>query len=162
MKTRSLKAWSIFLAIMLVATFAVAPARMALADSGGERYHNFDVTFTKWVTAIPNMVGVGGGAIGPATFKGEILSLNVDGSMEYVVADYHFSGSKHSFSARINATQNDLAGTGVITGRVTSGWLKGASLTGEYNVLATCNMETPGNGMGTLCFQGVLHLRRAP
>ncbi len=162
MKTLSLKGWTLFLVVILLATFAVAPARLALADAGGEQGHAFNVTFTKWITAFPNMVGIGGGAIGDGAFTGEILNLNVDGNMEYVEAVYHFKGSRHSFTAHIYATQNDTTGTGTITGRITKGWLKGGTLTGEYNVYPVCPIETPGNGMGTLCFQGVLHLRRAP
>jgi hypothetical protein len=45
----------------------------------------------------------------------------------------------------------------VITGLVTDGWLKGAQVTGEYTVWATCPIATPGNMFGTLCFQGTLH-----
>ncbi len=126
--------------------------------------HLFDVTFTKWITGATSMVGVGGGAIGPATFTGEIQFHCVVGTTECVEALYYFKGSKHSFGAHIWAKQDDVAGTGVIVGVITDGWLKGGSLTGEYQVLAKCNMETPGNVMDppTLCFQGVLHLQRAP
>ncbi len=162
MKHRSFKGWSLLLVLVLVAGFAMAPAHLALADSGGAPYHNFDVTFTKWITTFPDMMGLGGGAIGPAAFTGKLLTMNVVGTMEYAEALYHFEGSKHSFDAHIYATQDDTTGTGVITGRITGGWLKGGSLTGEYNVLAECSIDTPGNGMGALCFQGVLHLRRAP
>ena len=150
---------SAVLMLVLVATFAVAPAQIALADAG-VGIHTFDVTFTKWITTIPEMVGIVGGDVGAGTFAGEILDLNVVGSMEYVEAIYHVNGGKHSFTAHIYATQDDSAGTGVITGRVSEGWLKGASVTGEYNVFAECPIATPGNGMGTLCFQGTLHLRR--
>lgn len=162
MKARSLIVWSIIMAIALVAAVAAAPADLARAISSSLLGHDFNVTFTKWVTELPNMAGVGGGAIGPASFTGEIVDLTVEGNMEYVEAVYHFKGARHSFTAHINATQNDTLGTGTITGRVTEGWQKGATLRGEYNVLAECPIETPGNGMGTLCFQGVLHLHRGP
>jgi len=162
MKTRFFTAWSFLVVVGLVAAFAVAPARTALAESGLARGHVFNVTFTKWITAFPDMTGVGGGAIGPAAFTGEILTLDVVGSMEYVHATYHLKGSKHAFTADIYVTQDDVAGSGVITGRVTEGWLKGAAVTGEYNIYPTCPIGTPGNGMGTLCFSGVLHLVRGP
>ena len=162
MKTQFHKTWSILLASVLVVAFAVAPARFAYADSGGVPNHIFNVSFTKWITSYPDMAGVGGGAIGPAAFKGTLLSMSVVGTMEYAEALYHFDGSKHSFDAHIYATQDDSTGTGVITGRVMGGWLKGATLTGEYNVYRACPIATPGNGMGTLCFSGMLHLRRAP
>ncbi len=162
MSGKLMKGWSWMLALVLVAALAATPAGLVLADSGGVQNHVFDVTFTKWITTYPDMSGIGGGAIGPATFTGELLSMTAVGSMEYAEALYHFDGAKHSFDAHIYAMQDDTAGTGVIQGTVTGGWLEGATLTGEYNVWGTCPIETPGNGMGTLCFQGVLHLRRAP
>lgn len=163
MKHQFLKGWSAVLIVALVAAFSVVPVRLAVADSGGVPYHNFNVTFTKWITAYPDMVGVGGGDIGPATFTGEIHSMNDTGDITYVEATYHLKGSKHSFTANVHVTQNDVVGTGSMTGEITDGWLKGGSLIGEYNVYPVCPLpETPGNGMGTLCFQGVLHLRRAP
>ncbi len=162
MTYRIVKGSSPILALVLVAALAAAPARLVLADAGGVQNHVFEVTFTKWITAYPDMSGIGGGAIGPARFTGELLSMTTVGSMEYAEALYHFDGAKHSFDAHIYATQDDTTGTGVIQGTVTGGWLRGATLTGEYNVWGTCPIETPGNGMGTLCFQGVLHLRRAP
>ncbi len=167
MKTSSFKGWCIFLALVLVAAFAAAPAHYALADAGGAEGHAFDVTFTKWVTGFPNMTGVVGGDTGTGTFAAEALSLNVDGTMEYVHAVYYLDGSRHSLTADIHATQDDATHTGVITGTVTDGWLKGATLQGEYKVFSSlwsdsCPIETPGNTMGDICFQGVLHLYRAP
>jgi hypothetical protein len=75
-------------------------------------------------------------------------------------ARYRFIGEKHSFTAFVNVKQDDTLGTATITGRVTQGWLKGAIVTGGYKVWATCPIETPGNVLGTLCFQGTLHLIR--
>lgn len=145
--------------LSLAVTFTVAQGKIAFSDIGSEKGHTFDVTFTKWITIPPEMVGVVGGAVGPGTFQGQILDLKVDGSMEYVEAAYHVNGGKHHFTAHIYATQDDSVGAGVIIGSITEGWLKGASLYGEYDVYAECPIDTPGNGMGTLCFQGVLHLR---
>ncbi len=153
---------ALFLALVMVAlaaTYAVAQPNITLPGSGNAKPPTYDVTFTKWITAFPTMIGVVGGAVGPGTFAGQILDLQVDGNMEYVDAIYHVNGGKHAFTARIHATQNDSLHSGVIIGSVTDGWLEGATLTGEYDVLAECPILTPGNGMGTLCFQGVLHLR---
>ena len=80
------------------------------------------------------------------------------GAITTIQALYHFNGSKHAFTADLTVTQDDSAGTATITGQVTEGWLKGASLTGEYTVLAVCPLETPDNVYGTLCFQGALHV----
>ncbi len=160
-KIQPVKGWSILLGLALVATTAGA----ALAYNGDAKGHTFDDTFTKWVTNSPpaagvvaNMVGVVGGDVGAGTYKGEVISMNTVGNITSIEALYHFNGSKHAFTAALNITQDESAGTATITGRVTEGWLKGASVTGEYNVLAVCPMETPDNAYGTVCFQGALHV----
>jgi hypothetical protein len=160
-KIQSFKKWSILLGLVLVATSAGA----ALAYSGDARGHTFDNTFTKWVITWPptndvpaNMVGVVGGDVGPGTYTGEVLSVNTVGNITSIEALYHFNGSKHAFTAELNVTQDESAGTATITGNVTEGWLKGASVTGEYNVVASCDIDTPGNAFGTVCFQGALHV----
>lgn len=153
--------WSILLMLVLVTTTAGA----ALADSSDPRGHTFDDTFTKWVITSPpapgvvaNMVGVVGGDVGTGTYTGEVISVNTVGNITSIHALYHFNGSKHAFTAELNVTQDESAGTATITGRVTEGWLKGASVTGDYTVLAVCPLDTPNNVYGTLCFQGALHV----
>jgi hypothetical protein len=138
----------------------------ALAD-GGEHHHDqhqhssADVTFTKWlVSAAGGMEGVVGGDVGTGTYAGQILSLVDDGTTTAIVADYHINGRKHSLTARVNVAQSDATGVAAITGVVTKGWLKGARLTGEYTVMPVCPIATPGNVLGTLCFQGTLHIER--
>ena len=160
-KFQPFKAWSILLGLVLVATTAGA----ALASSSNAKGHTFDSTFTKWVTTSPpapgvmaNMVGVVGGDVGLGTYTGEVLSVNTVGNITSIHALYHLHGGKHAFTADLNVTQDESAGTATITGSVTDGWLKGASVTGEYNVLAVCPMDTPDNAYGTVCFQGALHI----
>lgn len=160
-KIQPFKRWSILLVLVLVATTAGA----ALAYSSDPGGHTFDNTFTKWVTTWPptenvpaNMVGIVGGDVGPGTYAGEVISVNTVGNITSIHALYHFNGSKHAFTADLNVTQDESAGTATITGYVTEGWLKGASVTGEYRVLAVCPMETPDNVFGTVCFQGALHV----
>jgi hypothetical protein len=160
-KIQPFKKWSILLALVLVATTAGA----ALAYSSDAKGHTFANTFTKWVTTSPptagvlaNMVGVVGGDVGPGTYTGEVISVNTVGNITSIHALYHFNGSKHAFTADLNVTQDESAGTATITGHVTEGWLKGASVTGEYTVLAVCPLDTPDNAYGTLCFQGTLHV----
>ena len=160
-KIQSFKGWSILLALVLVATTAGA----ALAYSSDAKGHTFDDTFTKWVTTSPpapgvvaNMVGVVGGDVGPGTYTGEVISVNTVGNITSIHALYHFNGSKHAFTADLKVTQDESAGTATITGYVTEGWLKGASVIGEYTVLADCPIATPDNALGTMCFQGALHV----
>ena len=155
-KGRLSKRWSILLGLVLVAAITGS----ALAYGGRLKGHTFDDTFTKWVTnsATGVMAGVVGGDVGLGTYAGEILSMNTVGTTTSIHALYHFNGSKHAFTADVNIRQDDSKGTATITGEVTEGWLKGASVTGEYNVLADCPIETPGNAYGTMCFQGALHV----
>ena len=155
------KKWGLLLGLVLAATTAGA----ALAYSSSARGHTFNNTFTKWVTTSPpapgvvaNMVGVVGGDVGTGTYTGEVMSVNTAGNITSIHALYHFNGSKHAFTADLQVTQNESAGTATITGDVTEGWLKGASVTGEYNLLPDCPLDTPDNAYGTLCFQGALHV----
>ena len=158
LKLRSFKGWRMLLALMLVLSFAAAPAQLALADAGGVKGHTFDVTFTKWISSYPNMVGVVGGAVRTGTFAGEILNLSTVGNFTNIEAMYHMNGSRHSFTAHVYVTQNNVTGMATITGRVTAGWLKGAPVTGEYKVWASCPLTPPGSS--TMCFQGTLHIQR--
>jgi hypothetical protein len=160
-KIQSFKGWSILLGLVLVAT----TAGVALAYNGNAKGHTFDDTFTKWVITSPpapgvilNMMGVVGGDVGPGTYTGEVISANTVGNITSIKALYHFNGSKHAFTAQLNITQDESAGTATITGYVTDGWLKGASVTGEYTVMAVCPIATPDNAEGTKCYQGTLHV----
>lgn len=160
------KGWSILLAIVLVA----ATAGAALAYNSDAKGHTFDNTFTKWVTYWPptpptqdnpvNMEGVVDGDVGPGTYVGEAISVIPGDNSTSIEAFYHFNGSKHAFTAHLYITQDDLAGTATITGDVTEGWLKGASVTGEYNVVGVGMDDCPGTPDNILpvCFQGALHV----
>ena len=156
------------LAAAFVALSAFGPAQLALADPGGVKGHTFDSTFTKWVTSpgtppiLLNMIGVVGGDVGVGTYTGEVLNINTVGSIDTITALYHFNGRKHSFTARLTVTQNNLLGTASIKGLVIDGWQRGAPVTGEYTVFGVCPIATPGNMFGTLCFQGTLHVHRGP
>ena len=104
------------------------------------------------------MVGVVGGDVGRGAYTGEAISVSTVDNITTIQALYHINGRKHAFTADLKVTQNDSTGRATITGRVTEGRLKGASVTGRYKVLAVCPIETPGNVFGTVCFQGVLHV----
>ena len=169
-KVRLSKGWRLLFALVLVAAFAAlsaaGPAQVALADKGGVKGHTFNVTFTKWVISTStagaplNMVGKVGGAVGKGPFAGEVLKYTPGADITKIEALYHMNGSRHSFTAHVYVTQNNVTGMAVITGRVTEGWLEDAPVTGEYTVFAKCPMSTPGNVYGTLCFQGTLHVLR--
>ena len=137
-----------------------AISTQALKSANKSIGHTFDATFTKYITNYPIMSGVVGGDVGTGIYAGEVLKFETVGLTDYVEAIYHFNGSIHSFTAHVFVVQNNASGPGIgaITGQVTEGWLKGATLTGEYNVLGVCTISTPGNLEGTKCYQGILHI----
>jgi hypothetical protein len=104
------------------------------------------------------MEGVVGGDVGTGTFVGEVLNVSSVGDITSIDVLYHFNGRVHSFTAHNFVTWNTALGTAVITGLVTEGWLKGATVTGEFDVRGICPIPTPGNAEGTTCYQGVLHI----
>lgn len=120
--------------------------------------HTFNATFTKWVTNFPIMEGVVGGDVGTGTFVGDVLNVSSVGDITSIDVLYHFNGRVHSFTAHNFVIWNTALGTAVITGSVTEGWLKGATVTGEFDVKGICPIPTPGNAEGTTCYQGVLHI----
>src|SRR5690349_6057262 len=146
MKNRSIKSHWIVLALALVTAFAVLPSslgtRMALAD-GGESNHNFNVTFTKWLTTFPNMAGIVGGDVGTGTFAGEILNIIPGPDITNIEALYHVKGGDHSFTAHIFVTENEATRTAVLAGAVTEGWLNHGLVYGEYSILK-CPDKTSG------------------
>ena len=144
------------LVLALLAVFAILPStlrtQVALADSGGERGHSFDITFTKWITTFPNMEGIVGGDVGVGTFTGEVLTFVPGSQITNIEALYHVNGGNHSFSAHVFVTENEDTGKAAITGVVTDGWLKGKDVLGEYTIIS-CPDKTLG-----VCFQGTLHI----
>ncbi len=142
-------------AAVFVALCALGPTQLALADPGGAKGHTFEVTFTKWITTFPNMAGIVGGDVGDGAFAGEILNIGTVGTITTIEALYHIYGSRHSFTAHVFVTQDNVAGMATITGDVTEGWLEGANVTGEYQVLSPCNI-----GTASKCFQGALDIKR--
>ena len=141
-------------------------------DHGKKGDHNngdATVNFTKWITVLlppsgifADMAGViTGGDVGDGTFTGEALTrvpLPPPDTGSTIEAVYHIHGSKHSFTARIHAVQQ-FAGagqTGVITGVVTDGWLKGHAVEGGWMVILPCGYDG-GVGFGN-CFEVTLNI----
>ena len=167
----------LMLAVILAAGFAVTAqagtAGKASSDGGGDR-RNADVTFTKWVTSLPDdpstfagisMAGVVGGDVGQGTYSGMVISDDTTSRPGFWLAQalYGFKGSKHSFVAHNLIAEDHTTSpiTATIRGFVVSGWMMGARVTGGYTVLDPCPIPTPGNVLGTTCFQGTLHLQLA-
>lgn len=147
-----------FVALALVAgvAFSILSLRPGEASADDKRDHrSAENTFTKWITAYPNMAGVVGGDVGRGAYAGEILSFQpgVPGSPTFIEAFYHFNGRIHSFTAHVYITQLDLKA--VIIGVVTDGWLKGNLVEGEYT-----QIQCPHDNITTDCFQGTLDILR--
>jgi hypothetical protein len=128
-------------------------------------HNNASVTFTKWVTSAGTapvqfkMEGVVSGDVGGGKFVGEVLNLTTASGITKIEALYHINGGTHQFTADLHVTQDDKKGTGVINGVVTEGWLKGAQVQGEYQVIAPCGIINAQTGpFGDTCFQGTLHI----
>src|SRR5215216_92808 len=99
------------LATLAAVFFQTSTAR---ADNNGkadeENHGAATITFTKYVTAVLNqpgliatMTGVGEGAAGDVLFEGIVLKQSA--APIRVEALYHFTGTKHSFSALIHGSQ---------------------------------------------------------
>lgn len=113
-------------------------------------------TFTKWIAGYPNMAGVVGGDVGPGTYAGLIITRTGSGTVAdpiLITADYHFNGSRHSFTARVDIVEIGTEAT--IDGVVTDGWLQGNLAQGEFSVI-----QCTHGGVTTTCFQGTLDLLR--
>jgi len=162
----------IALALVVAASLAaVAQARTAGTVKHSSREpRSADVTFTKWLTALPNapsaagapMAGHVGGDVGDGFFAGLVLTEDTSQAPLWLAnALYGFIGKKHSFVAYNHITENDGASpiTATIRGVVVAGWMKGARVTGEYTLMDPCPVDTPHNVFPPTCFQGTLHLR---
>lgn len=118
---------------------------------GRDRDHrDAKVTFTKWITGDPNLPGllqtlegVVGGDVGKGIFAGEVLKETIVGDLDEVVAFYHFTGSKHSFSAIIHLKFDLVSLQGVVIGVVTDGWLKGHALKGRMRAIDSFQGHSP-------------------
>ena len=144
------------------------------ADDKGQKVHENNgaatLTFTKWITLpfpppsgnFANLEGIVGGDVGDGTMTGEAFTavLQPDGVTTIVDAEYHFHGSKHSLTFRFQAVQTRfnnggvITVSGVITGVVTDGWLKGNVVEGAYTRYACTK------GANGFCFDGILEIKK--
>jgi hypothetical protein len=163
-----------------LATLAVAllfQTSITRADDQGHKGHpnqgSATATFTKWQTPDAPTPEVGaffggivGGDVGEGPFTGERrLVTPLGGGVFAIEADYHFHGSKHSFTARVHIVQgpikNDLGVVigqlGVVNGVVTDGWLKDQVVEGAYLRVS----GVPHEGPSPYAFEGILEIKKA-
>jgi len=160
MKTSRLQSRVVLFVIAMLLVVQITPA---LADQNGHA----DVIFTKWATgstACPSplppsllgfcisMEGVVSGDVGGGLFVGVASIVSVDPTTTVIDALYQIGkGSAHEFTALNRVTQ--VGGAATIKGVVIDGWLKGAKVDGEYQVISPCGIL---NANGDTCFQGAL------
>jgi hypothetical protein len=147
------------LTMMALATF-LALTSTTRAD---EEHSDATITWTKHVTAFlppggnifATIGGVANGDIGEATVIGDAFSpvVAVPGGITFE-AEYRFVGSKHSLTMRFRVVQAPDR-SGVMTGVVTDGWLKGHTMTGQYTARA-CD-----EGVNFLCFDGTFLIKKS-
>jgi len=155
-----------FALAVIAATLLFQPSSTLAGGKGKSDEHGQQakVTYTKWVTTVPfvpgliaNMEGVVGGKVGDGIFTGEVL-LNVPTATgSHIVAIYHFTGPKHSFTALVNVVRTGigLGTTAAISGIVTEGWLQGHPLEGEFT-----EIQCTHDGITTACYEGSLEVQR--
>jgi len=164
------KSWKVIGALMLVAslvTTSTALAMQATAADSSRDGGNAQVIFTKWVTTQGdgepvqfNMEGVVSGDVGGGQFVGEVLELMSTEATTTIKALYHLNGGAHQLTAQLTVVQDNNAGTAVLKGVVTDGWMKGAKVRGAYQVIAPCGIVNAQNGLfGDICFQGTLRIQ---
>jgi hypothetical protein len=112
------------------------------------------------------MIGIVGGDVGRGRYAGEVLGDDTTSRPGFWLghARYELHGRKHTVIADLQITEDDRTPaliTATIDGVVTDGWLEGAHVTGRYRQWDVCPIPTPGNALGTVCFQGTLHLQPA-
>jgi hypothetical protein len=151
-------------------TFAALAATLLFQSSVTRADDNRDhrdaiITWTKHITALlppgeeifATIAGTAEGDIGDGIVMGEAFNPRVPlpGGVTFE-ADYHFIGSKHSLTVHfrtVQVTQSGVA-TGVITGVVKDGWLKGNVVTGHYTG-RSCD-----EGVTFTCFDGTFVIKR--
>jgi hypothetical protein len=137
-------------------TAPTAVASVAATQTQANGGTNIEVTFTKWVTTFPSFTGVAGGDV-PGDFAATVLDRDAfpNGIITKLEARYEVIADDptHSFVAHIEGTQNNHVLKAVLNGTVVEGWLRGARVHVEFDVIAPC----PQFGQAR-CFTGVIRV----
>jgi hypothetical protein len=132
----------------------------ASADrSSSSDRHVVEVAYEKWITTYPSMAG--NTSYGPGTFSGTILSrvVSADGVIIHLVAEYVVTDPQkrgHSFAALIEGDESLATQSALLTGVVTGGWMKGAPVEVQFQIIAPCDVI----GRTGTCFRGTIRVQR--
>ena len=161
-----------------VASFVISMLLvLQIAPALAEQHGHADVIFTKWVTGLTpcpssllpsilpsglclSMEGVVSGDVGGGLFAGVASLVSSDPDTGVLDALYQIgTGSAHEFTAHNRVTQDNTTNTAKIKGVVIDGWLKGAKVDGQYQVISPCGILNVNVLLtGDTCFQGTLHV----
>jgi hypothetical protein len=161
-----------------VATFVGAVALLsqispALATDQDQDHNNrpVDITFTKWAAPPPATpptpffsLLVGFASDGPdGSFVGEVLwrQESVNKHVVGLEAMYEIVDGDRSFTALIRGGQNAL-GAAQCAGVILAGWRAGAPVHVTYQRYLGSEGGCVGAPIRTTCFQGIIHVGRAP
>jgi hypothetical protein len=167
------KSWKVIGALVLVASLVTTSTALAMQSTAADSSRdggNAQVIFTKWVTTEGDgqpvkfhMEGVVSGDVGGGQFVGEILEILEQTPTEAnttIKALYHLNGGAQQLTAQLTVVQDNNAGTAVLKGVVTDGWMKGAKVRGAYQVIAPCGILNVATDLsGDVCFQGTLRIQ---
>src|SRR5689334_18293212 len=102
---------------VVAAASSAAVAQARTAGTARPEGRSADVTFTKWLTTLPNapsaagasMAGEVGGDVGAGEFAGLVLSDDTTSQPDFWLARalYGFIGSRHSFVAYNHIAEDD-------------------------------------------------------
>ena len=163
------------------AVILLLPVALAIAQEPGDRNPPIRVTFTKWATGtvfVPDsfgitegrrlMKGFTGGDI-RGTFVGEVLQgqpsahpdLKAGINKLEAIYEVHDVHGNHVFTALIRGGTNRVTGAALLDGIVLAGWRVGAPVHVEFQTIPSTT-GCVGAPLNTTCFQGTIHIGRAP
>jgi hypothetical protein len=152
--------------VKFLTTLALAVTSLFLTSTttrADDEHSDAVITWSKHVTEwlppggeiFATIAGTAGGDLGAATLVGDAFSpveALPDGSITFE-AEYRFTGAKHSVTVRFR-TVHAPDNSGVVTGVVTHGWLKGNVITGSYTA-RNCDL-----GVDRICFDGTFIIKK--
>jgi hypothetical protein len=84
-----------------------------------------------------HFTGTFGGDFSGELWVGTVAREVISESVSYTVADYLFTADDgiHSFTARVEGIANHQTNKAVLNGTITAGWLEGAQVQDEFDIL---------------------------
>ena len=151
------------------------PVSLAMAEGRRDLNRPIEVTYTKWVTTSPLMEGYWGDDFANE-FVGEVLQRQVSqlqadncflpapncGRIIRLEALYEVHNGDSSFTALIRGGTSGDTGAALLDGTILFGWRVGAPVHVEFQTIPGTTGGCVGAPPGATCFQGTIHVGRAP